>query len=195
MGRQDDVSTVFALLRFAAWLCYKYCTIYFLLRAINGCTTTCQAVSNMSRFNRAYVSESRKTPASDLCPFEDFNFSKARLIQDLQMIGVCYVSCVFREAALKFSNLTKDQADFSCLGSSSTSPVHHSWPQVFTMLRALVQRIGESVADGRRATHLVSFIFCCLSCSTDLLSKCCMRELDLAFGDVGRHLPDFHVKA
>ncbi|CAE7187627.1 unnamed protein product [Symbiodinium pilosum] len=84
--------------------------------------TTYRPYSQFSdSFNRAYVSESRKTPANDLCPFEDFNFSKA---------------------ALKFSNLTKDQ--------------------VFTMLRALVQRIGESVADG--------------------------RELDLAFGDVGRFM-------
>lgn len=97
----------------------SFCKLGWSLQKKLGKTTYRPHVQFSDSFIRTYLSESRKTPAHELCAFEDFNFSKA---------------------ALKFSNLTKDQ--------------------VFTMLRALVQRIGESAADG--------------------------RELDLAFGDVGR---------
>jgi len=77
------------------------------------------------QFVRAYLSQEAKRkhdapPQGDLCPFEDFNFSKA---------------------AIKFSQqLTKDQ--------------------VFSMLKAIVQRLGEIISEG--------------------------KEVDIAMGDVGR---------
>eukprot|EP00927_Polykrikos_kofoidii_P076184 TRINITY_DN7297_c0_g1_i1.p1 TRINITY_DN7297_c0_g1~~TRINITY_DN7297_c0_g1_i1.p1 ORF type:complete len:545 (-),score=117.17 TRINITY_DN7297_c0_g1_i1:79-1713(-) len=76
------------------------------------------------QFARAYCSNEamRKIGAptnSDLGPFEDFNFSKA---------------------AIKFSNLTKDQ--------------------VFSGLRAIVQQLGDAIAEG--------------------------RDVDIEFGDLGR---------
>jgi len=91
------------------------------------------------QFGRAYASQEgmRKmgaAPSGEVCPFEDFNFSKA---------------------AIKFSqNLTKDN--------------------VFSGLRALIQQLGESMADG--------------------------REIDIEFGDVGRltareREPRFHFAA
>jgi len=63
------------------------------------------------QFCRAHGNAETRKPKPDmegLCPFEDFNFSKA---------------------AIKFSQLSKDQ--------------------VFTGLRAIVQGIGDAVADGR----------------------------------------------
>lgn len=91
-----------------------FCKIGWIAQKKNGKAVARPYFGFGDAFVRSYLSQeaARKHAApaqGDLCPFEDFNFSKA---------------------AIKFSQqMTKDQ--------------------VFTMLKALVQRIGELISEGK----------------------------------------------